>query len=57
LTEKEDDTKSLINVIHLYHAVVTYGGITREEYDARAKSYHSVRRALDNREDDGIHQI
>lgn len=57
MTEKEDDTKSLINVIHLYHAVVTYGGITREEYDARAKSYHSVRRALDNREDDGIHQI
>jgi hypothetical protein len=45
----EDDTKSLQVISSIYFSVVLFGGITREDCDARAKSYHAIKKALDNK--------
>ncbi len=49
LADKQDDTKSLSTVVHILHSALTFGGITREEYDARSKRYNAARRSLDDR--------
>ena len=49
LRDKEDDTKSLTQITSVYATCVRFCGVGEAEYDSRMKSYHAVRRALDNR--------
>ena len=49
LRDKEDDTKSLTQLTSVYATCVRFGGVGEDEYESRMKSYHAVRRALDNR--------
>jgi proteasome activator subunit 4 len=54
---REDDTKSLHTLVTTLQTALLYGGVAREDYDARNKSYSVVRRALDNRLVGGRRQI
>ncbi len=52
-----DDTKSLYSLVTALQSAVLFCGTAREDYDARLKSYHVVRRALENRLVGGRRQI
>ena len=39
MSEKEDDTKSMMGLVGLYQITLTYTGILKEEFDARWKSF------------------
>ena len=49
LKNREDDTKSFESVIGICSTAMTFGGISRPEYDTRVKNYHAIRKALENR--------
>eukprot|EP00094_Tigriopus_californicus_P000230 TCALIF_00223-PA protein Name:"Similar to psme4 Proteasome activator complex subunit 4 (Xenopus laevis)" AED:0.06 eAED:0.06 QI:66/0.84/0.71/1/0.84/0.85/14/306/1826 len=49
LSSVEDDTKSLLSIVSIYHSLVLYMGITKDMYDSRVKSYRAVKRVLDNK--------
>ncbi|XP_070577632.1 proteasome activator complex subunit 4-like isoform X2 [Ptychodera flava] len=57
LTHCEDDTKSLFIVIKLYHALMTYKGVVKEEFDARWKSFNIVKRAMEDKLKDKKHHM
>ncbi len=54
---REDDTKSLHTLVATHQTALLFGGVAREDYDARMKSYQMVRRALENRLVGGRRQI
>ena len=43
-----DDTKSLYILIAILHAVLLFHGASRDDFDARWKSFHVVKRAMEN---------
>ncbi|KAI1295461.1 Proteasome activator complex subunit 4 [Halotydeus destructor] len=45
----EDDTKSLVRVVKIYNLVLFFFGISKSEFDVRWKSFHRVKRALENK--------
>ena len=49
LQQNEDDTKSLMSVVQIYQTCLLFGGLTKEDYDARMKNFHVIKKALDIR--------
>lgn len=49
LKTSEDDTKSLNLVIRIYHLLMFNYGMTKSDFDTRWKSFHMVKRALENK--------
>jgi len=47
--ECPDRTKSLTNIIAVFQAVLFWNGVTKEEYEARNKSFQAVKKVLDNK--------
>lgn len=49
LAVTEDDTKSLNMLIRIHSLIMFYHGISKSEFDLRWKSFHRVKRALENK--------
>ncbi|XP_078000645.1 proteasome activator complex subunit 4-like [Glandiceps talaboti] len=49
LTNHEDDTKSLFLLIKIYHALIMYNGVIKEEFDARMKAFILLKKAMEDK--------
>ncbi|XP_054158581.1 proteasome activator complex subunit 4B-like [Oppia nitens] len=45
----EDDTKSLCRLIRIYHQMMFFWGISKQDFDTRWKGFHMVKKSLENR--------
>ena len=57
LLREGDDTKSQHSLVTALQTTLLFGGASREDHEARLKSYHIVRKALENRLVGGRRQI
>jgi hypothetical protein len=44
----EDDTKSLMKLIKVYHGLLYYTGVKKDDLDGRWKSFKVVKKAMEN---------
>ncbi|KAK4321981.1 hypothetical protein Pmani_007247 [Petrolisthes manimaculis] len=49
LSEGSDDTKSLCRAVNIYHGVVFFHGVSKDDFDARWKSFQFIKDALANK--------
>ncbi|XP_013404552.1 proteasome activator complex subunit 4 [Lingula anatina] len=49
LSSHEDDTKSLFHIIQIYNLLLFYNGEWKEEFEARWRSFHIVKKAMGNK--------
>lgn len=45
----EDDIKSLCLIVKIYHELVFYWGIPKDDFDTRWKGFHVIKKGLENR--------
>lgn len=45
----EDDIKSFCLIIKIYHALIFFWGVLRDDFDARWKGFQAVKKTLENR--------
>ncbi|KAK3093564.1 hypothetical protein FSP39_017345 [Pinctada imbricata] len=49
LEKSEDDTKSLCKIIRIFETVLFFFGASKPDFDARWKSFHSVKEAVEDK--------
>lgn len=49
LTEGSDDTKSLCRAVNIYHGLLFFHGVSKDDFDARWKSFQFIKDALANK--------
>ncbi|CAN7938235.1 unnamed protein product [Ixodes hexagonus] len=49
LQTHEDDIKSLCLIVKIYHELVFYWGIPKDDFDTRWKGFHVIKKGLENR--------
>ncbi|XP_064483757.1 proteasome activator complex subunit 4-like [Ornithodoros turicata] len=49
LKTHEDDIKSLLLIIKIYHSLIFFWGAMREDFDTRWKGFQAVKKTLENR--------
>lgn len=49
LQTHEDDIKSLCLIIKIYHELIFYWGIPKDDFDTRWKGFHVIKKGLENR--------
>ncbi|KAG7163660.1 Proteasome activator complex subunit 4-like [Homarus americanus] len=49
LSQGSDDTKSLCRAVNIYHGLIFFHGVSRDDFDARWKSFQFIKDALANK--------
>ncbi|XP_045600493.2 proteasome activator complex subunit 4 isoform X1 [Procambarus clarkii] len=49
LSQGSDDTKSLCRIVNIYHGLLFFHGISKDDFDARWKSFQFIKDALANK--------
>ena len=49
LKHHSDDTKALISIANVYHSLLFFTGVPKQEYDNRWKSFQAIKKAMENK--------
>ena len=49
LKHHADDTKALVSIANVYQSLLFFTGVPKHEYDNRWKSFHAIKKAMENK--------